>query len=114
MEPKDFGLIENWFRNIRDVQRLHMDQLQGIADPDARYRRLVELNVVEQAINLYKTNIVQKSRSIRQGLPRIHGLCYDIHEGELRKLVVPIGEYHKKYGSVFNLDFAPATELDQD
>jgi carbonic anhydrase len=41
----DFGLVENWLRNIRDVQRLHDDELSGINDPAERFRRLVELNV---------------------------------------------------------------------
>jgi carbonic anhydrase len=41
----DYGLVENWLRNIRDVQRLHDDELSGIDDPAERFRRLVELNV---------------------------------------------------------------------
>lgn len=40
--------LENWLRNIRDVVRLHAPELKAIADPEARYRRLVELNAMEQ------------------------------------------------------------------
>jgi carbonic anhydrase len=49
---QDIGLVENWLRNIRDVYRLHYRQLDAITDPKARHRRLVELNVVEQCLNV--------------------------------------------------------------
>jgi len=34
--------LENWLRNIRDVYRLHKDELDRIKDPEQRHRRLVE------------------------------------------------------------------------
>ena len=63
MENKDHvPPLENWLQAIRDVYRLHRDELDAIDDADARYRRLVELNVVEQVLNLYKTGVVQRRR----------------------------------------------------
>ena len=44
----DYGIIEHWLRNIRDVHRLHMTEINSIMDENLRHRRLVELNVVEQ------------------------------------------------------------------
>ena len=40
--------LENWLRNIRDTNRIHRAELDGISDVPTRQRRLVELNVVEQ------------------------------------------------------------------
>lgn len=55
MQGSDAGLIENWLRNIRDVHRMHNKELQQIKDQEQRWRRLVELNVVEQCLNVFKT-----------------------------------------------------------
>lgn len=57
MQHKELGLIDNWLRNIRDVARLHSSELGAIGDASARFDRLVELNVQEQAINLFKTSV---------------------------------------------------------
>jgi carbonic anhydrase len=47
--------LENWLRNIRDTYRLHQEELNLITDVRSRQRRLVELNVVEQCLNIFKT-----------------------------------------------------------
>jgi carbonic anhydrase len=54
------GLIENWLRNIRDIYRLHQEELDN-CEKDKRARKLVELNVKEQVFNLYKISFVQHS-----------------------------------------------------
>lgn len=54
--------LENWLRNIRDNYRLHQRELDEIKDPRLRQRRLVELNVIEQCLNVYKTAVVQRRR----------------------------------------------------
>jgi carbonic anhydrase len=64
LQPRDHQPpLENWLRNIRDVYRLHQDELDAIEDPLMRQRRLVQLNVVEQCINLFKTGVVQRRRN---------------------------------------------------
>jgi len=86
--------LENWIQNIRDVYRLHRVELDRIKDPVKRHRRLVELNVKEQCINLYKSAVIQKSRvdSFNSGepvsLPRIHACVFDPNNGELKRLDV--------------------------
>lgn len=82
MEPKDLGLLNPWLRNIRDVYRLHKQELNAIADEEARYKRLVELNVQEQCINVVKLASVQQE-FIKSGFPQVHGWVFDIHSGEL-------------------------------
>lgn len=91
--PNDLGILENWLRLIRDVYRLHRDYLDSIEDDREFHRKLVELNVIEQCINVYKTGVVQRRRinSSKKGeeaTPRIHGLVFDPSEGILRKLKV--------------------------
>jgi carbonic anhydrase len=84
---KQYGLIDNWLVNIRDVVRLHETELLRIQEDDQRLRRLVELNVNEQVRNLAKTNIIQNAlRS--DNPPRLHGLVYDIANGLLKDLHV--------------------------
>jgi len=83
----DHGLVEHWLRNIRDINRLHAEELEAIECEDARHRRLVELNVQEQCINLYANPIVQKAQ-LATSLPRIHGFVYDIAEGLVKELPI--------------------------
>ena len=52
MQAKDYGLLNPWLRTIRDVYRLHHAELDAITDIDQRHRRLVELNVEEQCLNV--------------------------------------------------------------
>jgi len=82
---KQYGLIDNWLVNIRDVVRLHETELLRISDEKQRLRRLVELNVVEQVQNLAKTNIIQNAMR-GDNPPRLHGLVYDIADGVLKDL----------------------------
>ena len=84
---KQYGLIDNWLVNIRDVVRLHETELLRIHDEQQRLRRLVELNVIEQVRNLAKTNIIQNAMRGDKP-PRLHGLVYDIADGVLKDLEV--------------------------
>ncbi|MCI1187192.1 carbonic anhydrase [Hymenobacter sp. DH14] len=84
---KQYGLIDNWLVNIRDVIRLHEAEYLRIKDDTQRARRLVELNVMEQVRNLAKTNIIQNAMR-GDNPPRLHGLVYDIADGVLKDLEV--------------------------
>ena len=88
---KQYGLIDNWLTNVRDVVRLHETELLRISDPTERLRRLVELNVIEQVRNLAKTSIMQSARN-KPNPPKLHGLVYDLHEGLLKDLEVDTEE----------------------
>ncbi|HVI44897.1 MAG TPA: carbonic anhydrase [Chitinophaga sp.] len=87
MQPKDLGLLNPWLRNIRDVYRLHMDELNAIQDEHERYNRLVELNTQEQCINVIKTAAVQKAY-LQRGYPTVHGWVYDLNNGMLKDLKI--------------------------
>jgi carbonic anhydrase len=84
---KQYGLIDNWLVNIRDVIRLHETEYLREKDEPSRLRRLVELNVIEQVRNLAKTNIIQNAMR-SDNPPRLHGLVYDIADGVLKDLNV--------------------------
>ncbi len=86
MNAQDLGLLNPWLRNIRDVYRTHHDELDALTDEELRYRRLVELNVQEQCINVIKTAAVQKAY-VQQGL-QVHGWVFDIKSGKLIDLKI--------------------------
>ena len=81
MQSADLGILNPWLRNIRDVYRIHRNQLNAIEDEEKKYDRLVELNVQEQCVNLIKTAAVQKAYRER-GL-KVHGWVFDVHTGKL-------------------------------
>lgn len=102
MQPADLGLLNGWLREIRDVYRMHQDELDQIEDQDARYRRLIELNIQEQCVNLIKTAVVQKTY-VRTGHPRVHGWVYDVSNGLLRDLKIPFDEILGKIQKIYDL-----------
>ena len=87
MSNNEFGLIDNWLRHIKDVYRLHADELDRIDDAKDRESRLVELNVVENVYNLCKTSIVQNAWAKGQELG-VHGWVYSIETGIIRDMNV--------------------------
>jgi len=88
MHSDDMGILNSWLRNIRDVYRLHQDELNLITDEEKRYKRLVELNVREQCINVIKTADVQ--RAYRERNIAVHGWVFDIHSGKLIDLQIEL------------------------
>ncbi|MGB0423779.1 MAG: carbonic anhydrase [Flavobacteriales bacterium] len=86
MESADLGILNPWLRNIRDVYRMHKNELNAITDEEAKYKRLVELNVQEQCINVIKTAEVQSAYRDR-GI-KVHGWVFDIHSGKLIDLKI--------------------------
>lgn len=80
MSNQQYGLIDNWLRHIKDVYRLHADELDAMEDAQKRTDRLVELNVVENVYNLCKTSIVQNAWANGQELG-VHGWVYSLSTG---------------------------------
>lgn len=81
------GLIDNWLRHLKDVYRVHYQELDKIEDKEIRVRRFVELNVMEQVLHLGKTSIVQNAWKRGQDL-HLHGWAYDIKDGMIKDLGV--------------------------
>ena len=102
MQSSDLGLLNPWLRNIRDVYRLHHNELDVIKDEDVKYDRLVELNVQEQCINLVKTSDVQKA--LLEKRITVHGWVWDIHTGELLDLKIDFNKILKDIMKIYHLD----------
>lgn len=102
MRPKDMGILNPWLRTIRDVYRLHADELDAITDEHKRYNRLVELNVIEQATNVIKTAVVQKSYQKNQ-FPIVHGWVFDLHSGILIDLNINFEAILKNIQKIYDL-----------
>jgi carbonic anhydrase len=86
MGKKQYGLIDNWLRHIKDVYRYYHKELDAITDPKLRARRFVEVNVIEQVNDLGKTSIVQNAWHNGQQL-HIHGWVYDVGNGLIKNLI---------------------------
>jgi carbonic anhydrase len=87
MTKSNFGIINKWLRNIKDVYRHHRTELDAISNEDAKTDRLVELNVQEQVMNLAKTSIIQKAWK-QNHYPHLHGWVYGLKDG----LIKPVFE----------------------
>lgn len=102
MQSADLGIINPWLREIRDVFRLHREELNGIEDEEERYKRLVELNVQEQCVNLIKRPEVQ--RAMRNRNLTVHGWVFDIKTGKLIDLNIDFDAVLKDIMAIYHLD----------
>lgn len=89
MGNRQYGLIDNWLRHIKDIYQIYRKELESIADPVKRADRFVELNVIEQVSDLCETSIIQNSWRKRKR-PQVHGWVYDISNGIIKDLNVSI------------------------
>lgn len=102
MQSKDLGILNPWLRNIRDVYRIHKDELNAIENEDERYKRLVELNVQEQCINVIKTAEVQ--RAYRDRGITVHGWVFDVHSGHLIDLKIDFTKILEDVMEIYRLE----------
>lgn len=102
MTTTDLGTLNPWLRNIRDVYRVHQTELDQIADEESRYRRLVELNVQEQCVNLVKNTDVQKA--LRNDKLSIHGWVFDIQSGKLVDLHIDVKKIAEPIIAIYKVD----------
>ena len=102
MSAQDLGILNPWLRNIRDVYRLHVAELDAIQDQNARYNRLVELNVQEQCVNVIKTAAVQKAYD-ETGFPLVHGWVFDLKTGLLKDLEIDFPKILHDIQHIYNI-----------
>lgn len=98
MQAADLGILNPWLRSIRDVYRLHKTELDSISDEDERYKRLIELNVQEQCVNVIKTADVQKA--IKTENLQVHGWVFDLKTGQLKDLQI---DFEKILGEIMEI-----------
>jgi carbonic anhydrase len=102
MGNKQFGIIDNWLRNIKDIYRLYASTLDAITDEKERFDKLVELNVIEGVFNLTKTSIVQNRWANGKKLS-VNGWVYSLETGIITDLNVT-STSNDHISSVFKMD----------
>ena len=102
LSNKQYGLIDNWIRHIKDVYRMHHDELEAITDPKKKEDRFIEMNVIEQVYDLSKTSIIQNAWQKRQA-PFIHGWVYALETGYIKDLEVSVND-NSEIPSVYRFD----------
>lgn len=85
MANRQFGLVDNWLRHVRDVYAQSKKELEAVQDLKARQDLLSELNVLQQVANICHTTIVQNAWARKQHVC-VHGWMYDISTGKLKDI----------------------------
>ena len=101
MDSSDYGILNPWLRNIRDVYRLHRNELEQIGNEEEKYKRLIELNVQEQCINIIKTPEVQMAYKERK--TKVHGWVFDVKTGNLIDLKIDFKQILKEIKEIYRI-----------
>jgi carbonic anhydrase len=110
LDSDGWGMIDHWMRSIRDVYRLHAHELDQILDLKSKLRRLVELNVAEQVVNIFKSPSFQHSVKCT-GFPKVHGLVYDIATGFVSHIPIAlVKDPLHRYDHVFMFSRPPVVK----
>ncbi len=80
MSNKSYGLMDQWIWNIKDVYRMHRDEIDAQPTYAEKHHLLTQLNVKEQVMNLAKTSIIQNAWKHHE-IPHLHGWVYDLRDG---------------------------------
>jgi len=88
LEDRRVGLADNWIRHVQDVRNRHATWLETVPALQ-RANALCELNVVEQALNVCQTTIVQDAWQRGQELV-VHAWVYGLHNGLLQDLEMTV------------------------
>jgi len=83
------GLVDHWLHPIREVCREHLPELSAIAEREAYFDRLCELNVMRQVWNVADNILVRDAWARGQRLA-VHGWVYSIADGLIRDLDVTV------------------------
>jgi carbonic anhydrase len=101
MGNRQFGVIDNWIRHIKDTYVMYHDELEAIKDEEQRENAFAEYSVIEQVFGLSQTSIIQNSWS-KRGLPWIHGWVYDLKNGLIKDLNVTMTD-NSELPSIYKL-----------
>jgi carbonic anhydrase len=108
---KPLGLIDEWLGHIKAVETTHADELARLPTEQARFDRLVELNVQTQIDNLARTASIQKMWAEGKQ-PSLHGWVFDLRTGILKDVysLFP-GQYE---GNTAQLTRGPQPDVEVD
>lgn len=105
LNPSDMGQLNSWLQTLRDVYRLHREELDAIKEEQRRFDRLVELNVLEQCLNIIKIDHVQRMW-YKTGFPTVHGWVFDVRTGNLKDLNLNMEARFEEIRSIYDLKLA--------
>jgi len=89
LEEGGLGMIDHWLAPVRRIRRRNQEAFDQLPSAAARWDRLCELNVIEQAIAVSQTTIIRGSWAQGRELA-VHGWIYSLHDGRLRDLEVTV------------------------
>ena len=89
LRDEKLGLVDNWLRHVQDVRWKYQVAIDALQDETAQHRRLCELNVIEQVVNVAQSTALRDAWSQRTDLT-VHGWIYDINDGLLRDLKMSV------------------------
>jgi carbonic anhydrase len=84
---QQFGLIDNWLGHIKDLAYKHREELAPLNEHD-KSARMCELNVMEQAENVRRSNIIKDATNRGQSV-KIHSWIYSLRNGRIKDLANP-------------------------
>jgi carbonic anhydrase len=84
---------------------LYEKELDNIKDDEAKYKRLIELNVIEQCRNVIKTAAVQQSFQDNE-FPIVHGWVFDLRDGLLKDLKLDFEETLAGIKKIYDLEIS--------
>lgn len=85
LDDNEYGLLDNWLRNIKDVYLSHKEEVDSLPSEKERQDRMCELNVIEQVKSVCNTTIVKNAWKSGQELA-VHSWIYSIKDGILQDL----------------------------
>lgn len=85
LRPVQDRIVDHWLRHVRDIAKFYREDLESIADADARARRLCELNVAVQVVHVQESPVIGELRDQGHEV-RVHGWIYDLSDGLLRDI----------------------------
>ncbi len=83
MNQHHYGIINHWLKNIKDVYRMHRNEIDNLKTEEEKKNKLTEINVKEQIFNLAKTSIIQQAWK-KNNSPHLHGWVYGLTDGIIK------------------------------
>lgn len=102
LNPSDMGQLNSWLQTLRDVYRIHQNELDAFSDSQKKFDRLVELNVKEQCLNIIKIDHVQRSW-YKTGYPQIWGWVFNVRTGALIDLGLDMEKEFETIRKIYDL-----------
>lgn len=84
-QKSDLTIVNKWLLHIKDVYRLHQDELEAM-DSTKKLTRLIEINIIEQVYRLAHTSIIQSAWK-HGHKPTLHGWVYGLENGLIEELI---------------------------